>query len=57
MIVENEFIVNFDENFKDEENLLKDQIDCLIEHSKELDSNILEVENIILKYFDFKKVF
>jgi len=56
MIVDNEFLVNFDENFKEEESLLKENMLLIEDTSKAFEVFNLEAQNIIKNSFDVEKV-
>ncbi len=54
---ENEYFLNFDEDFKEEEKSLKESLSILDEATKGLDSVISESGEILHKSYNLQKVF
>lgn len=56
MISDNEFLVNFDENFQLEESLFREHLILLEDTAKAFDSLNLEAQGLIKNSFDVGKV-
>lgn len=56
MICDNEYLVNFDEHFQEQEDLIKEDFNLLEDTAKAFDSLNLEAQSLIKNSFDVEKV-